>query len=79
MTLALESRADGRLGVASLDSLTSVEAMDLLRGHKIQHLVWVGPIDKGLTTFAGNFGMTFQVGDGLMLRDAPLKTILVIG
>ena len=53
---------DGRLHIPSFDDLSVTDAMDVLRKFKIQHIVWLDRFDEELTSFAGNFGMTFQRG-----------------
>jgi hypothetical protein len=79
MTTEVERLADGRLRVASLDGLSTADAMNLFLGFKVQHTVWLTPLDTGLVTFAGNFGISYQEGDGLLTRTVDSCYILVIG
>jgi len=79
MTTAVDRLADGRLSVTSFDGLTIQEAIGILRGFHVQHLVWRVPLDRKLTAYAGNFGVTFQIGDGPSPAHLEREKILVIG
>ncbi len=80
MTTSLQPLADGRLYVESLDGLSSTEAMDLLRGYQIEHVVYRnGHWDAGLAAWAGNWGVRFHQSEGDTFVATQPCRVLVIG
>lgn len=77
--MTIKQLLDGRMFIESLDALATPDTMALLRSSDISHMIWRGSWDPEFAAFAGNFGVTFQRGDGPSPTHLAPAQILLVG